>query len=1029
MDFAEPLLSSLFPAELQKQIRNLERFRALLGQNGDFIFLVEAASGVIVDVSESACQQLGYGREELLGKPLRDLVTASGQELLAELFGGAATECATGGIVATALRDRYGEVRPVAMSARLASYEGATYAVLVVRAEAAGGRGDASLRKVIDPPPEAVQRRIGQLEAINQRLRSEIDRLREVEKELKGSEERLKILFQFAPDGYYLMNLKGEIVDANRAIEKITGYSKEELIGKDFVRMKLLPAEQIPKAAAILAENLPGRLTDPNEFTCNRKDGRTVAIEVTNYLTRIKDQALVLGIARDVSKRKRAELALKASEERYRMVFNHSPLGIMHFDENGVIVDCNDQFVEIMGSSRESIVGFNMITKMTDMAMRSALLTALSGKNGYYEGAYRSITGNKLAQLRAVYRRIETEEGKFLGAVGIFEDITERKCAEEALETERRRLFALLEGLPALVYLQAPDHTLRFANRHFREHFGDPEGRFCYQVLHGCQEPCTDCPTLRCFDTKRPRRWDWTSDAGKTFQIYDYPFADVDGSPLALILGIDITDRKQAEDALRESEAKYMSLVENSLTGFTIEQHGRIVFANSRIAAMYGYSGEELIGMEFWRLVHPDDRPLVQEMRDQRLAGEEAPSEYEARGISKHGATLWIRHLNSVIEYHGAPAILANHADLTEHREADETVRASEARYRAIVEDQTELLSRFLADGTLTFVNDTYCRFFGERREDLLGRRFWHHLPEKEHARLRQHIASLTPENPVASIEHWVVTGDARVRWQRWTDRAIYDEQGCFLEYQSVGRDITEQRRAEEALRESERRLRFLSSQLLAAQEKERKRISSELHDELGQALTVMKLRMRSAAKRLRADQDDLRGEFAGMLGYVDEIIENVRRLSRDLSPSILENLGLSAALRWLVEEFSKHHQVTGAVSTIDLGQLFSQEAQILIYRIFQEALTNIAKHAHAGDVHISIEKLGSYVYFQVEDNGIGFDVPEILARDGTQRGLGLAAIDERVNMLGGSLEIHSEKGLGTWISFKVPLTKGGNRS
>jgi len=232
--------------------------------------------------------------------------------------------------------------------------------------------------------------------------------------------------------------------------------------------------------------------------------------------------------------------------------------------------------------------------------------------------------------------------------------------------------------------------------------------------------------------------------------------------------------------------------------------------------------------------------------------------------------------------------------------------------------------------------------------------------------------------------------------------------------------------RREEALRDSEKRLRSLSSQLLKAREKEQKRLSIELHDELGQALALLKHRIRSIGKKLHEGQALLHAECEDTNQYVDQIIDNVRRLSRDLSPSTLEDLGLSSALRWLLEDFSKRHAMHTSLDIEDIDHLFSQEAQTNLYRIFQEALTNISKHAHASRVSFTVKKKDSRVYFLMEDDGKGFDVDQVKEMQSFEKGMGLAAIEERVHMLGANLDLRSEQRKGTRMSFTIPITKGG---
>jgi signal transduction histidine kinase len=218
--------------------------------------------------------------------------------------------------------------------------------------------------------------------------------------------------------------------------------------------------------------------------------------------------------------------------------------------------------------------------------------------------------------------------------------------------------------------------------------------------------------------------------------------------------------------------------------------------------------------------------------------------------------------------------------------------------------------------------------------------------------------------------------------------------------------------------------LRHLSARLLTAQETERKRISTELHDELGHSLILMKFRSGLIAKELRDDQSAAREECRTLSGFIDQTIEDVRRLSRDLRPSVLEELGLSAALRWLADNCGRNgHTVEASIADVD--PLLSADAQVILYRIIQQALTNASKHSAARHVALSVERRGDRLSFVVEDDGKGFDVNEAVMRSPAERGLGLATMQERAWMLGGSLSVRSEKGKGTRITLGVPLQKG----
>lgn len=237
--------------------------------------------------------------------------------------------------------------------------------------------------------------------------------------------------------------------------------------------------------------------------------------------------------------------------------------------------------------------------------------------------------------------------------------------------------------------------------------------------------------------------------------------------------------------------------------------------------------------------------------------------------------------------------------------------------------------------------------------------------------------------------------------------------------------DITERKLAEQSLAESERKLRDLSSHLLQAQEKERRRIALELHDEMGQALTVLKLQIRTIRKKIDLPHDNPIDDCNRSYAYVDQIIENVRRLSHDLCPSCLEDLGLDASIQQVIKDFCAHNHIKATIDAPPVDDLFSLESKILIYRIFQEAFTNIQKHARADNVSVLIKKESSMVYFHVVDDGRGF-VAQPIGKHATanseNRGLGLTAMSERARMMGGSFKLYSIIGIGTRVVFRVPF-------
>ena len=245
-----------------------------------------------------------------------------------------------------------------------------------------------------------------------------------------------------------------------------------------------------------------------------------------------------------------------------------------------------------------------------------------------------------------------------------------------------------------------------------------------------------------------------------------------------------------------------------------------------------------------------------------------------------------------------------------------------------------------------------------------------------------------------------------------------------FFVFRPLILHITERKRVEEALRKSESQLRYLSSQILRAQEIERRRISRELHEEFGQALPALKLQLKVIENKLREDQGAIRKDCENILRYIDQVVEGVRHLSQNLSPSVIEDFGISIILQRVVDEFIGRYHINVSLDMDDINDLFLQDSKIIMYRILQEALSNVGRHAHAKNVSIVIKKGDGKVSLNINDDGKGFDVKQVLRKEASEKGWGLALMDERIRMLGGTLDVSSQEGKGTRITLTIPMKK-----
>jgi len=301
--------------------------------------------------------------------------------------------------------------------------------------------------------------------------------------------------------------------------------------------------------------------------------------------------------------------------------------------------------------------------------------------------------------------------------------------AEEALLESENKYRTLLETLPQKIFHKDRDSVYVSCNENYSRDLGvkpdEIQGKTDYAFFPKALAEKYVADDRRVMASGRTEEIEekYLQDGQEIWvQTVKTPTRDEKGH-ITGVLGIfwDTTDRKRAEEALRESEAKYTRLAEDSLTGIYIDQDGKIAFGNKRFAEIYGYSTEELEGLDSWRLVHPEDRGLTNEIRAKRLKGEPAPSEYEARGLTKSGETIWVVRRNARIEYKGRPAILGNVVDVTDRKRALEQLRESETEKRAILDASIDRIRLVDKDMRIQWVNETAIASLDMGPEDIVG--------------------------------------------------------------------------------------------------------------------------------------------------------------------------------------------------------------------------------------------------------------------------------------------------------------------
>lgn len=373
--------------------------------------------------------------------------------------------------------------------------------------------------------------------------------------------------------------------------------------------------------------------------------------------------------------------------------------------------------------------------------------------------------------------------------------------------------------------------------------------------------------------------------------------------------------------------------------------------------------------------------------------------------------------------------------DITEIKKTEEALRLSEEQYRMLVENQSDLIVKVDLDGRLLFVSQTYCDLFGKTKEELLGKTFMPLVHEEDRELVAEKMKDLFKPPYTCYVEQRAITKYGW-QWLAWSDKAELDENGKVVAIIGSGRNITDRKKAEQEillanfklehlLKEATKRkteLEKLSNDLVAVEERERKKFSRELHDSLGQILTTLKINLDLTNKTLTEDILKSYEYIQECRNLVDEAISEVKQISYDLRPSVLDDFGLSAALRLQTSQFQKR---VGIPTTLNLEVedcRFHPTIETVIYRIVQEVLTNIVKHSQATQVSIQLFKRDNVLVLTVFDNGIGFDTEKLDKLEEHEAHFGLRNIQERVEFLGGKLYIDSAMGKGTEISVEIIL-------
>lgn len=761
---------------------------------------------------------------------------------------------------------------------------------------------------------------------------------------------------------------------------------------------------------------------------------------------RLSEKAGRLAVAAVEAETNRAALA--ASERRFRATFEQAAVGIAHVAPDGRWLHINQKLCDIVGYGREDLLArtFQDITHPDDLDIDLAYVRQmLAGEIQMYtlEKRYFRKDGT-IVWINLTVSLVRGADGAPDYFISVIEDISGRKAMEAALRESSRKLSSIVDSLSGFIYrcLNAPDWPIEYVSQGILDVTGYPAEDFISgrQVFGHCivsaDRERVWTTVQEGIEARRPyvieycvrtasgqMRWVWEKGAGV---FYDDRLVALEG------FITDITGRKQAEAALQEFERRFRSTLEHvHLLAVSLDTEGRITFCNDFLLTQTGWRREAVLGRSWFDIFLPEaERASMQEMFEQSLLSGELPLHYENEIVTRAGDRRLV-HWNNTVLHDPAGHIVGTVSlgeDITDRHQAQLALQQSEKRLRDLIDGlgPHNFVGLLTPEGIIVEANRSALTAAGLTPADVQGKPvedtyWWSYSPAVQH-QLREAVVRAARGEP-SRYDVQIRVGEGQFATLDFSVQPMRDESGRIVFLVPSAVVITERIEAERKLRESSRQLEILSRQLLAAQETERRHIARELHDEIGQLLTVVKLDLQSILRQ--SGTAALAPAVKDGMESIDRVVARVRDLSLDLRPSMLDDLGLLPTLRWYMQ---RQTQRLGAGIEIALTlppslPRLPSEIETACFRIVQEALTNIVRHAGARRIDVALDATQQGIELTVHDDGTGFNVEAVrrLALNGG--GFGLLGMQERAELAGGQLILTSATGQGTIVRARFPAT------
>jgi PAS domain S-box-containing protein len=739
-------------------------------------------------------------------------------------------------------------------------------------------------------------------------------------------------------------------------------------------------------------------------------------------------------LLRQIAERKEAERALRASEERFRSYFELGLVGMAITSPAKGLVEVNEELCRILGYERSELLrmSWTEFTHPDDLAADVANFNRVAaGEIDGYTMEKRFIRKDGRVIPGTISGKcVRRPDGSVDYFVALLQDITERKQAEEALAEQAVRYKTLMETSMDSIYVMDEKGDLQEANAAFLRRRGytaaevkslnvaDWDARYTREQLQKRMRKLAGGSTV--FETRH---------RCKDGSIFDVEVcatsARIGGKPLLFVVTRDITQRKQGEDRLRRSEEKFKALFGIAPVGISVlDWQHNIADANPALERIMRLSREELLGGAYRQRIYlnADGTPKPSdEFPSARAVTQGQPiNDVEVGIVTENAETIWTQVSVAPLALPDASAVVITQ-DITARKQAEQALRESEERFRELAENINEVFWIWTAtpgNARCLYVSPAYETIWGRSCESLYSspQSWMQALHPQDREMVRQEGERINFEK-ISDWTYRIVRPDHSIRWIRDRIFPVRDVKDVVVRLAGIAEDITKSKEAEEAVRKANRHLKILSRRRIQEQEDERRRLSRELHDQIGQSLTAAKINV----EVLRSTTNPaLMGRLDETAAILDQLLGQVRQISLDLRPPMLDDLGLVPALRSFVDEQGRRASVAVRFSAEHVPEKLDPEIQITCFRIAQEAITNAVRHAKATQLDIALRCThGKKLRLLARDNGIGFDAHPTQAQ---AVDLGLIGIKERAALVGGRAKIISSPRKGTTIDVSLPL-------